>query len=138
MGAGFAVFAILGVIGVVIAIRFAAGGLDRDRVAEYVRSRGGRVLDTRWAPFGPGWFGDRSDRIYLVRYVDAEGNEHEAHCKTSLMTGVYFTEDRIVHRAGEAQGGDSPAGAPEPDAASLAEENRRLREEIERLKREAT
>ena len=52
-----------------------------------------------WAPFGPGWFGEKSDRIYAVRYLDAEGNEHEAHAKTSLWTGVYFTEDEVVRRA---------------------------------------
>jgi hypothetical protein len=108
-----------------VLFRVAAGGMDHGRIREYVESRGGQVLDSSWAPFGPGWFGEKSDRIYLVRYLDAEGHEHEAHCKTSMMTGVYFTEDRIVAYA---------EPAPQPPA-SLEDENRRLREEVERLRR---
>src|SRR5262245_53507112 len=108
-----------------IVIWLVARGLDTDRVKAYIESRGGRLLEKHWAPFGPGWFGEKSDRIYQVRYVDRDGNEHLAHCKTSMWTGVYFTEDRIVKYA------ERPPGER---AASLEEENRRLREELERLK----
>ena len=113
------------VIVAAIVIRLLAGGLDHDRVEQYIELRGGRVVDARWAPFGPGWFGEKSDRIYEVRYLDRDGNEHEAHCKTSLWTGVYFTEDRIVR---------SETPLAEATTASLEEENRRLREELKRLK----
>jgi hypothetical protein len=123
MEAGVIVFLII-VIGIVI--RLMAGGLDHDRVREYIESRGGNVIDAHWAPFGPGWFGERRDRIYEVRYVDGDGNEHLAHCKTSLWSGVYFTEDQIVRRAKD------PAGQM---AISLEQENRQLREELERLRR---
>lgn len=123
MGIGI-VFVI--VIVVAIVIRLMAGGLDHDRVRQYVESRGGQMVEAHWAPFGPGWFGEKSDRIYEVRYLDRDGNEHEAHCKTSLWTGVYFTEDRIVRSA-------TPSA--ETKTASLEEENRRLREELERHKR---
>jgi hypothetical protein len=113
-----------------IVIRLAAGGLDHDRVRQYVEARGGRVLESNWAPFGPGWFGEKSDRIYEVRYLDRDGNEHRAHCKTSMWTGVYFTEDTITRYADRPQPRHS-----EPTPSSLEEENRRLREELERLKR---
>ena len=84
------------------------------------------MIEANWEPFGPGWFGEQEgNRIYAVRYLDRDGNEHEAHCKTSMWTGVYFTEDRIVKHAGRADGQQS----------SLEEENRRLREEVERLRR---
>jgi hypothetical protein len=119
------IFIVLAIVAVVV-IRLLAGGLDHDRVRQYVESRGGRVIDAHWAPFGPGWFGEKSDRIYEVRYLDEEGNEHQAHCKTSMLTGVYFTEDRIVRHAGR------PA---ERSTLSLEEENRRLREELGRLRR---
>jgi hypothetical protein len=122
--AGFVILIVIGIVAVIL-IRLAAGGLDRDRVREYVASRGGKVLEANWDPFGPGWFGEKSDRIYEVRYVDRDGNEHHAHCKTSMWTGVYFTEDTIVKYA---------HGHP-PAASALEEENRRLREELERLKR---
>ena len=114
---------------IAILFRLGAGGMDHDRIRQYVERRGGKVLDSNWSPFGPGWFGEKSDRIYGVRYLDGDGNEHEAHCKTSLWTGVYFTEDRIVRYA------ERPAPSVRPDE-SLEAENRRLREEVERLKRE--
>ncbi len=109
----------------VIVIRLLAGGMDHDRVRQYIASQDGRVLDVQWAPFGPGWFGEKSDRIYQVRYLDKNGNEHEAHCKTSLLTGVYFTQDQIVKHANQPTGWE---------AESLEEENRRLREELKKLK----
>src|SRR5262245_16274548 len=110
---------------VAIVIRLLAGGMDHDRVRQYVESNGGKIIDAHWAPFGPGWFGEKSDRIYEVRYLDADGNEHHAHCKTSMWTGVYFTQDMIVSRAKAASG---------QKALSLEEENRLLRQELERLK----
>jgi hypothetical protein len=119
-------------IGIGIAIRLAAGGMDHDRIREYVESRGGKLIEAGWAPFGPGWFGEKSDRIYAVRYLDRDGSEHEAHCKTSMWTGVYFTEDRIVKRAER----PAPASTPAASGEELEAENRRLREELERLKRE--
>jgi hypothetical protein len=113
-------------IGFAILLRVLAGGMDKGRIRDYVESRGGQMIDASWAPFGPGWFGEKSDRIYEVRYIDREGNEHRAACKTSLWAGVYFTEDVIVryaHRPGERV------------VQSLEEENRRLREGVERLRR---
>lgn len=114
---------------VAVVVRLAAGRMDHDRINWYVEVRGGRVLDSHWSPFGPGWFGEKSDRIYGVRYLDRDGNEHEAHCKTSLWTGVYFTEDRVVKSA------ERPAPAAGP-ASALEAENQRLREELEQLRRE--
>lgn len=173
-----------------VVIRLVAGGMDRDRVGDYIRSRGGKVLSQDWEPFGPGWWGEKDSRIYRVRYADAEGNVHQAACKTSFWSGVYFTEDSIVARTTTALPEGSPADAlgrmharslnppsprptpqedpdrdlfeqvaplpiasppppasaepaavapPEEDSPtpqSLLEENRRLRAEIERLKRQ--
>jgi hypothetical protein len=114
-----------------------AGGLDHDRVREYVQSRGGRLLEANWAPFGKGWFGEKSDRIYEVRYADADGNEHRASCKTSLFSGVYFTDDRIIRyaddRAEEDHSDDSADG--DLQIIALEQENQRLRDELKRLKR---
>jgi hypothetical protein len=114
---------------IAIAIRLAAGGWDRDRIRSNIESHGGKLLNTKWDPFGPGWFGEKSDRIYQVRYVDSDGAEHVAHCKTSLTTGVYFTEDRALEAGGD------PA-VSERDIRSLEAENRELREELDRLRQE--
>lgn len=114
---------IIGIVGIVILIRLAAGSLDEGRVREYIESQGGRLLEKRWNPFGKGWFGSQYERIYEIRYVDSEENEHLATCKTNMFAGVYMTEDRIVRSTREPR-------TPE----SLAEENLRLREELARLK----
>ncbi len=114
------------VIVLVVVVRVMAGGLDHERVKKYVEGRGGRVLEAKWEPFGPGWLGEKSDRIYAVRYLDRDGNEHRAHCKTSLWTGVYFTEDQLV----------ATSEHGEPQESSLDAENRRLRAELDQLKRQ--
>lgn len=127
------VVSFLGVVALAIGIRVFAGSLDHQRIAAYVESSGGRVESISWAPFGPGWFGEKSDRIYQIRYVDRLGQRHDAHCKTSLTTGVYFTEDRILDGAGYMP---QEFAAPEADDRSeLLKENRRLREELARLKK---
>lgn len=113
-----------------VMIRLAAGGMDHDRIKSYIEDRGGKVIDSHWAPFGPGWFGEKSDRIYSVRYLDRDGNEHEAHCKTSMWTGVYLTEDRIVRYA------ERTLPHADERERDLEEENQRLREEVSRLRRE--
>ena len=128
MDNNFLVF--LGFIALAILIRLAAGDMDEDRVRAYIKERGGRLISSGWAPFGKGWVGERSDRIYEVRFVDCDGNEHEATCKTSMYTGVYFTEDRIV------SSGERPTQEPQ-DGSRLTEielENRRLRDELKRIK----
>jgi hypothetical protein len=94
IGAGIAVVAF---IGIGIAIWLASMSMDKSRITDYVRGRGGRIVSINWAPFGRGWFGEKNDRIYEVVYYDSEGNQHWATCKTSLLSGVYWTEDRVTH-----------------------------------------
>jgi len=114
-----------------IAFRVGAGSMDRDRISSYIQESGGRIVAINWAPFGPGWFGEKSDRIYRVRYFDRDGNEHEAHCKTSMLTGVYLTEDTITRHA---QG--KLAFAVPSETTALEQENQRLREELARLRQQ--
>jgi hypothetical protein len=115
------------VIVVLILLRLTKGGMDRGRINSYIEAHGGRLIDASWRPFGPGWLGKHYDRIYKVRYLDKDGNHHHAYCKTSGWSGVYFTDDNI----------DQYAKAPE-DQRSLEEENRRLHEELERLRHRQT
>ena len=119
-------FAILipAVIAIAVITRLVAGSMDQDRISNHVKSIGGRILECTWSPLGPGWFGDNDNRIYLVRYVDKDGDTHMAYCKTSFWSGVYFTRDKIV----ETNEKDKPE--------TLAEENQRLRKELERLKQD--
>jgi hypothetical protein len=64
-----------------------------------------------------------------VRYADRDGNERTAICKTGMFTGVYFTDDQIVRYGGP------PELPAQSRMAELEEENRRLREELERANR---
>lgn len=102
--------------------------VDKGRIKDHIERRGGLLIHARLRIFGPGWFGEKNARIYEVLYTDENGDKHKAYCKTSMLAGVYFTEDRIVRYA------ERPA--TETDTTqSLAEENQRLREELERLRR---
>jgi hypothetical protein len=103
-----------------IAWRLVVDKLDRARIREDIATRGGTVGDITWKPFGRGWFGEKSDRIYEVIWRDAEGQPHVSNCKTSMWSGVYWNE------------GQPPSGAH--DAAALEAENRRLREELARAR----
>src|SRR5262245_26007649 len=87
-------FAIALLVVVVITLRLVADRLDRARIAEYLRDRRAELVSCHWAPFGKGWFGERSDRIYEIRYRDRDGGLREATVKTSMFTGVYLTGDR--------------------------------------------
>lgn len=123
-------FIILPFIVIAIVFRLIAGGMDHDRIKQYVADRGGQLQDLSWTPLGPGWFGEKSDRIYCVLYTDQDGNKHEAHCKTSMWTGVYFTQDRIVKYAKEHQPNHTSK------ESQLEAENQKLREELQRLKKQ--
>ncbi len=122
-------FIIIVFIGVALGIRLLAGSMDGDRVGRHVRERGGRLLEKTWSPFGKGWFGEKDSRIYEVTYLDRDGNTHRATCKTSMLSGVYFTEDNIVAYAVRPEQSNRVERADD-----LAGENRRLRAEIERLR----
>ena len=107
-----------------VAVRLLAGWMDGGRVERYIREQGGEVLEKKWSPFGPGWYGEKDARIYLVTYRDNSGNVREAYVKTSALSGVYLTDDILVKPAPRAK----PAQRP-----SLEEENARLKERIREL-----
>ena len=104
-------------ISIAIVFRFMAGTFDGDRVERYIRDMGCELLDKSWDPFGPGWFGEKDAWIYQIVYRDREGRVHRAHVKTSMMSGVYLTNDQIVV--------DAPKRSVEEEKAEL---RRRLAE----------
>jgi hypothetical protein len=83
------------VVMVILGIRIVAGSCDKDRVETYIRERGHKLPISVEPPWS-GWFGEQDSRIYWVQYRDSMGNRHEAYAKTSMLSGVYLTEDRIV------------------------------------------
>ncbi len=108
---------IIGFIILAVVIRLVAGSFDGERVEQYIRDMGCELIDKSWDPFGPGWFGEEESRIYEIVYRDQEGRVHRAHVKTSMMSGVYLTNDRIVE--------DRPTRSVEEEKAEL---RRRLAE----------
>ncbi|MGJ8633794.1 MAG: hypothetical protein ACSHX7_07735 [Luteolibacter sp.] len=108
---------IIGFIFLAIAIRFIVGSFDGDRVEQYIRDMDCELIDKSWDPFGPGWFGEKDSRIYEIVYRDRDGEVHRAHVKTSMMSGVYLTNDRIIE--------DKPKRSVEEEKAEL---RRRLAE----------
>ena len=85
---------------VAVAGRIITHFMDRGRIDRYAQEKGWTILDCRWSLLGPGWFGSRNERIYQLRYRDAEGRNHEAFAKTSALAGVYLTEDRVTDGPG--------------------------------------
>lgn len=123
----FIIFAIT----VPLLLRFMADRWDRSRIATYVQERGGEVLDTAWQPFGRGWFGERGDRIYEVTYRSRAGATHVASCKTSMFSGVYFSEEHVI----SPRVPDAPPPAVLSAINALKRENEQLKREVERLRR---
>lgn len=116
---------IIAFIVVALLIRLIAGALDGGRIEDHFNVNGNQFISKEWAPFGKGRLGDKSDRIYKITYKDKDGNIHEAYCKTSMFSGVYITEDKIIEYSKKSTG----------TVARLEEENAKLKAELERLKK---
>jgi hypothetical protein len=101
-------------VAIAIIVRLVAGRMDGGRIREYIRGQGGELLSKKWDPFGTGWFDQSSARIYDIRYRDRQGNTRRATVKTSLFSGVYFTDDRVVY----------PPVPPQRDGTNLPVENK--------------
>ena len=123
----FFLFAILAVVGRVI-----AGAFDGDRVEAYIQDIGGVLLDKSWDPFGPGWFGEKDARIYAIVYRDRLGNVHRAHVKTSLLSGVYLTNDQIVSERSPDEG-TPEAGQRAYSPEAIEQEKEQLRKRLAEL-----
>ena len=119
------------VIFIAIAARLIAGDFDNGRIERYINERGGELISKSWTPFGKGWVGEQNARIYKIIYLDRDGHKHEASVKTSWLSGVYFTEDRIIEYADFI---DSEVFDTE-QALDLKIENELLKRELERLKK---
>lgn len=120
------------VLSLAIGIRLIAGSLDGDRLESYLRQRGAKLRSRKWSPFGRGWFGERNARIYEIEYEDRDGNVRAATVKTSMFSGVYLTDDRLVRRSAHRAAPNVPATQPADDVERLRAENARLKAELTR------
>lgn len=97
--AGDIVLVIFAILLLALVVRLIAGAMDRTRIEQYINASGGHVLEQRWTPFGPGWFGEKDARIYQIVYRDRHRRVHRAHAKTSMLSGVYLTKDVVIREA---------------------------------------
>jgi hypothetical protein len=137
-GIGFLIAALVllvGGVGVAIVVRIVNSSLDRERITDYIRKRGGRVVRITWAPFGTGWLGDKRHRTYEVAYCDSAGIQHQATVKTNVLAGVFWTEDRIEQRKLKWSDSVAPSNESE-ELRRLREENARLKEQLGRREEE--
>jgi hypothetical protein len=124
---------VLLVLAVTVGLRVVAGMLDGDRIRDYLRERNCALRSRQWQPFGQGWFGESTSRIYSVEYEDGHGYSRQATVKTSMWTGVFFTNDTLIAASADASAA-APADAPAAATASEPSEIERLRAENERLR----
>ena len=67
--------------------------LDRRRIRTFIEARGLTLVDLNLALFVTGWGDNSRGRTYTVRLRDRSGKEGEISCRTSLLGGVYFTDE---------------------------------------------
>lgn len=87
---------VVGAVVVAILGRGITHTIDRNRIRAYAQGQEWELLTCNWKLLGPGWFGNNRERIYAITYRDAQGRTHSAFAKTSLLAGVYLTEDRVT------------------------------------------
>ncbi len=85
------------IMGAVFGCRLLAGRLNHARIRKHIQDMGGAVVKIVWSPLGPGFFGDQYTYIYEVDYRNKNRTHRRAFCKTSMLAGVYFCDDRLVY-----------------------------------------
>jgi hypothetical protein len=69
---------------------------DYRRIAKFIESRGGTVIEAYLVPGKPAWQSPKRTRVFAVRYLDQDGSEHRALCKRRILTGIYIHQDQIL------------------------------------------
>ena len=86
-------------IGAGLTFRVVMHFVDKNRIKDEIEAKGGRVISIRWNPFARGWFFEKNERHYDVTYTDRSGATVSTTCKTSLFTGVYWSEGPRLEEA---------------------------------------
>ncbi|HNT76188.1 MAG TPA: hypothetical protein PKH77_14325 [Anaerolineae bacterium] len=77
-------------VAVILWIGWGRYARHRKAIAYYIDSEGGILLSATWAPFAPGWIGERNDAIYAIKYYDAQKQVQQAYAKVSQTGTVYL------------------------------------------------
>ncbi len=84
------VIIILVVLAVVVSL--ATKETDTDRIRDHLAAQQCELLSCDESLLSGGGLGN-APRSYRVRYRDHAGNEHDARCRTSWVSGVRLTEE---------------------------------------------
>ena len=84
------IFIFLTVVVLAVSYRVAAYFIDKRRIISHFRRKGGEVDYISWEPFGPGWLGDKLNRIYRAGYADEDGDSRRVYVKISLLAGLHI------------------------------------------------
>ena len=96
---GIAVALLLGaglyaVIWALVAVKRSGVRRSRRYIEAYFDKRGERLVEARWKPLGPGAQAG-TDKLFIVTYVDREGREHSASCRSG-PSGVHLADDDLT------------------------------------------
>jgi hypothetical protein len=69
---------------------FITSNWDRQRIINDANNNGWTIKTIEWEPFGPGFLGEKNDRIYSVRFINENDIAQTRFCKTSVLSGVYW------------------------------------------------
>ncbi len=100
---------LVGFLGIALVGRLIADRMDRQRIRDNLSERGCETIEIHWNPFGPGWLGDKSDRIYEVIYTGKSGKRIVANCKTSMLSGVYWHDQAGIKQHSKDEADREPA-----------------------------
>ena len=87
------IFVVPAVMALVLGLRYGLHVMDKGRITEAARAKGWQDVTVQWAPFAPGWLFEKGERHYRVSYRDGEGRHCLRHCKTGLLTGVFWRDE---------------------------------------------
>ena len=112
-------------------------GEDRDTIAAFVKERQGRLIDAKRLMFGVSLRAEEPARTYDVLFVDANGVRLQTYCTVFMSGKAAFSEVRVLGAARTSPSvPTAPSSPAEHDSVhDLAAENRRLKEELEQLRR---
>ncbi|MDE0961413.1 MAG: hypothetical protein OSB09_11610 [Planctomycetota bacterium] len=141
-GSGEIILTILAIIALVVGARIIAGILDKVRIERTIQKQGNQLVSTRWTPFAKGWLGSKNERLYEVIWIEPSGKRICSTVKTGMLAGTYFSDPHVDE--GNSTVAESTARSEDSvrettrsgDLSALEEENQRLRQEINHLRRD--
>ena len=82
-------------IGLIIAIVSIANVMNKKHIKKSIEGKGGKVLSIKLELLPKGGLFERNETYYTVKFINSKGKQIEAMCKTSMSTGVFWSDDSV-------------------------------------------